>query len=303
MNINEDQIDSVSSQINYTNPDYPGSRNVADADQNLSLEDMFVQLKLPSLPRQIFSTVDIVGATGGVFAVRQKNGTNDFEIVRRNFNLQPVIPIKTGLTLEVIQDIESMFGRDGRALAVDMLRSLANDDENKHCIEFLKTNAVDRGSITYDYNKDSEKRYFQLAQKVHECVLETNAKNIRAFQAWCVLPFKDASSASSVTEYVGGRDMTAHKSLFLCQIGLVKYYLNPDINDDCTYVGVKDDAMPGRSSAYFGNFKSDILKVVLQDSGQQEYYIYNRFGMTLSPLHEESNPMLYKFKIIDQSNG
>jgi len=295
--MNEDQIDNVETQVNYTNPDYPGSRNVADADQNLSLEDMFIQLKLPSLPRQIFSLVDIVGATGGLFAIRQKNDTNDFELVRRNFNLAPSEPIKTGITTEAIQDIEAMYGRDGRAIACDMLRSLANDYENKQCIDFLKTHAVDRGSISYTYGKDSEKRYFQLAQKVHECTLEANSKNIRTFNTWCVLPFNDASSVSSVTEYVGGQDMTAHKSLFLCQIGLVKYYLNPDINDENTYVGIKDVKLPGRSSAYFGNFKSDILKVVLQESGQQEYYIYNRFGMALSPLHTEDNPMLFKFKV------
>ena len=296
--INEDQVDSVETQVNYTNPNYPGSRNVADADQNLSLEDMFIQLKLPSLPRQIFSEVDITGATGGTFAIRQKNNTNDFEVVRRNFNLEPSEPIHTGLTVEVMQDIEAMFGRNGKAIACDMLRSLANDNENKKCLDFLKANAVDNGEIEYTYGKDSEKRYFQLAQKVHECVLEANSKNIRTFSSWCVLPAIDAASISSVTEYVGGVDMTAHHSLYLCKIGLVKYYLNPDINDTNVYVGLKDDRLPGRSSAYFGNFKSDILKVVNQDSGQHEYYIYNRFGMSLSPLHESDNPMLFKFKII-----
>jgi len=295
--INEDQIDSVTTQTNYTKDDYPGSRNVADADQNLSLEDTFIQLKMPSLPRRIFSEVDITGATGGLFAIRQKNDTNDFELVRRNFNLAPSEPIKTGITVEALRDIESMYGRNGISITCNMIRSIANDYENKQCIDFLKLHCVDRGDITYVNGRDSEKRYFQLAQKVHECILEANSKNIRTFEGWCVLPYKDASAVSSVTEYIGGTDQTKHKSLFLSRVGLVSYYLNPDVTDSNVYVGLHDDELPGRSSAYFGNFASDLLRVITQESGQHEYYLYNRFGTALSPLHTEDNPMLFKFKV------
>jgi len=295
--MNEAQVDSVSNQINYTNPDYPGSRNVADADQNLTLSELFVQLKMPSLPRQIFSNVNITGATGGLFAARQKDNTNDFELVRRNFNLSPSEPIKTGLTLEVIQDMESMYGRDGRDVACNILRSIANDAENRQCIDFLKTNCIDEGNVTYSNGNDSEKRFFQLTQKVHECILRANSKNIRTFEGWCVMPFQDAASISSIIEYMHGTDETDHKSLYIGKIGYIKYYLNPVVTDENTYVGLKDDKMTGRSSAYFGNFSSDILKVIIQESGAHEFYIYNRFGLALSPVHTIDNPMLFKFKL------
>ena len=47
------QVDKATDQVNYLNPNYPGSQNIADSDQNLLMGDLFIQLKLPSLPRQI----------------------------------------------------------------------------------------------------------------------------------------------------------------------------------------------------------------------------------------------------------
>jgi len=42
---------------------------------------------------------------------------------------------------------------------------------------------------------------------------------------------------------------------------------------------------------------SDITSVVEQYTGQSQYFIWNRFGLGLNPLHTESNPMLFKFKV------
>ena len=111
------------------------------------------------------------------------------------------------------------------------------------------------------------------------------------------MPYRLVSVITSVMGKVGGIDRTDHRSLYVGECGFVKYYFNPDTSDDAIYVGLHDEDMRGRSSAYFGNFSSDILKVVIQESGQHEYYIYNRFGFALAPEHEDGNPMLFKFKL------
>ena len=60
------------------------SPNVATTDQNLTVGQMFQQTSLPSLGRSIFEVMPITGPTAGLFNLRKKAGTTNFELIRKN---------------------------------------------------------------------------------------------------------------------------------------------------------------------------------------------------------------------------
>lgn len=288
----------------FGNPDPAGSTdpNVQSTDENMSINDMFQQTRLPSLPRQIAAFVNIKGSTGGLFALRNKKDENGndlpvLEVLRQNVAVYDSVPIKTGITQEMVQDLYQMYGKDAYVQICTMLRANANDRENIKCLEFLKNNCVDRGVLDLDNPKNSELNYFNISEKVNQCILEANSKYIRTYESWVVMPFKYHASVMGLTEYIGGDNQGKHYSLNTTRVGLTRYYINPDPNDDNVYVGLKDSKTKSRCSFYFAEYTCTIQSVLDPESGQPNYLIFNRFGIEKNPLHNESEPMLFKFKI------
>ncbi len=295
--LKEGQVDNALDSIDTHNPNYPGDVNIAGNDQNLSVQDIFQQTQFPSLAKQVCSIVHIRGTTGGIFNVREKEGTNDIELVRRNFAIEKLVPIKTRITQEAVEDIKNNFGYDARMYIGTMLRSMANNQENQRLIKFCKEFGVDRGTLTVQDPQNAETNFFNLTLKIHQCILEANAKNIRTFESWAIVPYKYLAAVVGIGRYAGGNLEGDNRNTRLIKIGLTNFYINPDVSDQYVYVGLKDKEFPSRSSIFFGEMASDITSVVEQYTGQSQYFIWNRFGLGLNPLHTESNPMLFKFKV------
>ena len=276
--------------------------NVQSTDENMSINDMFQQTRLPSLPREIGAFVSISGSTGGIFALRNKKDAEgkdlpELEILRQNVAVYPSKPIKTGITQEVVQDLYAMYGKDAYVQICTMLRANANDEENTRCIEFLRNNCVDRGVLDLENIANSEKIYFNISEKVNQCILEANSKYIRTFESWVVMPFKYHASVMGLTEYIGGDNQGKHYSLNTTRVGLTRYYINPDPTDENIYVGLKDSKVKSRSSFYFADYTCSITSAIDPKNGQPTYFIFNRFGIQKNPLHNENEPMLFKFKV------
>ena len=288
----------------FGNPDPTGASdpNIQGTDENMSINDMFQQTRLPSLPRQIAAFVNIKGSTGGLFALRNKKDENGndlpvLEVLRQNVAVYDSVPIKTGITQEMVQDLYQMYGKDAYVQICTMLRANANDRENAKCLEFLRNNCVDRGVLDLDNPKNSELNYFNISEKVNQCILEANSKYIRTFESWVVMPFKYHASVMGLTEYIGGDNQGKHYSLNTTRVGLTRYYINPDPKDDNIYVGLKDSRTKSRCSFYFAEYTCTIQSALDPNNGQPTYFIFNRFGIEKNPLHNESEPMLFKFKV------
>ncbi len=290
-------------KLDYKNPiveDTTGSEdpNIASTDSNLSAEQLFQQTALPSLGRLIFSVIPTSGPTSGIFNIRKKAGTNNFELVRNNLEVYPSESIKTGLTVEVLQDIKNQYGANANQVIGTLLRGLANDQENDRTLAFLTAQAKAEPTLNLTNALNAETCTFEIGQKVHELILKANTKGIRTYDSFCVLPFKYAAAFAALNTYVGGMDKD-ESGLFISEIGNTKFYMNPNPTDTTAYVGLKDAINPSKSSAIFSPYVETVVEAQDPDSGEMSYFIFNRFGIAASPLHVLDNEMLFKFTITD----
>lgn len=270
---------------------------VATTDENLiSATEMFQQAALPSLGRQIFPVIQVNGPTGAIFNIKKKDGVNDFEVLRAEVQVIESAPIKTGLSQEAIQDMQARFGRKARDIVGTLLRGLSNDQENTETIAFLEANSLSVPQLNLSDSLNAETTLFEITQKVNELVLRANAKNMRTFEAYCVLPYIPGAAVSSLNNYVGGDDID-ERGLFLAQIGQVEYFMNPDATSTTAYVGLKDQKNASRSAAVFSPYVADIIEATDSVTGNITMHIFNRFAITASPLNETDNEMMFKFTI------
>lgn len=269
---------------------------IASTDSNLSVDDMFQQTSLQSLGRLIFSVVPTRGPTSGIFNIRKKPGTNNFELLRKNVEVYPSESIKTGLTNEVIQDIKSQYGSNANQVIGTLLRGLANEQENVKTMAFLNAECKAESDLNLTNSLNAEMNTFEIGQKVHELILKANTQNNRTFDSFCVLPYTFAAGFAALNVYVGGMDRD-ESGLFISEIGNTKFYMNPDPTSTTAYVGLKDAVNPSRSSAIFSPYVENVIEAIDPDTGNPVYFIYNRFAIASSPLHVTGNEMLFKFNI------
>lgn len=275
----------------------PGSPDIASTDYNLTVGEMFQQTSLPSLGRSIFEVMPILGPTGGLFNIRKKTGSNDFELVRNNVEVYPSESIPTGLTQEAIQDIRAQFGLSSNKIIGTLLRGLANQQENTRTLQFLEANCKDEADLNLTSPQNAELNTFEIGQKVHELILKANTLNQRTYDSWVVLPYTFAAGFAALNNYVGGMKKD-ESGLFISQVGNTKFYMNPDATSSTAYVGLRDFINPNISAGVFSPYVSDIVESTRQDTGNMSYFIFNRFAITKSPLHVTGDEMMFKFDIV-----
>lgn len=274
----------------------PNDPNIATTDENLSVNAIFQQTLLPSLGRQIFPVVKMHGPTAAIFNIKKKAATNDLELLRSEVQAFGSTSIKSAITKEAIQDLVSQFGKDGKQMVGQLLRGLANEQENTATISFLDTNAVAGTTLTLSDSLNAQTNLFEVTQKVSELVLKMNSLNLRTYEASVVLPYTVAASVMALGKYAGGED-TESRGLFITQIGSVKYFMNPVATSTTAYVVLNDSENMSKSSAVFGKYAENVVETTDPDTGENVYFIFNRFALGLSPLHVAGNEMMYKFTI------
>ena len=295
--IKEDQVDSPSTLPDAPQDNYNGNKDIANVDQNLNVSDIFLQTQYPSLARQISVVSHINGSIGGVFNIREKNSTNEIELVRRNFELYPVVPIASGITKEAVEDMESIYGADAKHYLVTILKSMTNNQENQRLLAFLKENCVDRGEVACSDPINAETVFLNMSLKVNQCILEANSKHVRTFSSWAIAPYRYLAGLNALSCYSDDDRADANFDSYVLKTGLTYWYINPDPSDNNVYVGLVDKVFPARSSLFFGEMACDLREMVNSQTGNLLYEIWDRFGITSNPLHEENDPMLFKFKL------
>lgn len=267
--------------------------NIMSGDKNV-LGRIFQQCNLSSLPRDIFAFLQMGSSSGGVFAMRTKNDDTGIEVIRQNISCEIKDPIKTSITQEAYHDILNMYGEHAFENIAKMFKAETNAQENQKCLAFLKENAHEETALTLA--SDANTNFYNLNEKISECILKVNYKHIRTFKSWAVVPYKLMAHVLAKSIDVNGAQ-TGLCSLHLARIGLTDFYLNPDIDDTNVYVGVNDPETPSKSSAFFGEYVADVTSTLDPVDGSFKFYIFNRFGICVNPLHNSESPMLYKFNV------
>lgn len=277
--------------------------DIANIDQKVPLEHLYMQRGLPSLAESIFQNVELVTPDASVFVLKKKDDTPELELIKGKLQAQGIKPIKTPITEEAIQDLEAMYGeKAAKDYITKMLKGMANAEENKICVKFLQDNAVQADSIVLSSPGVSETSLFEITNKVTELILKMNTKNLRTLCGYCVLPFNKLSSIIAASIYSGSNEIETNDAISELQVstfGPIKFYMNPDVTDENCYVGLRSPTRPDCTSAYYGKYQNEIVTTTNPNTGGKNYIIYDRFALTMSPLHTQENPMLMKFRFED----
>lgn len=263
--------------------------NIAPTDEKLNLQDVYSQLDIPSLGREIFKVYNQNGPMAGIFTLGADG--DKFKLLRKNSEVYDSEPINTGISKEAIQDIEAQFGVDAKKVIAHLLRSLANAQENAKTSEFLNANATPKGDLTLTNKTNAKVIVEELSQKASEEIIDMNSDGFISYQGVVVVPMKYAASFMARSL----EDISAGTSFYVGKTGLVKYYTDPDTtNTDTVYVVLRDE---DRSSAFFSKYTDDIITAVDYDTGAENLFIFNRFAITTNPKHD-TKPMIHSFKIL-----
>lgn len=269
--------------------------DIQGTDANLTVDGMFQQSSVESLAKRVCSVSKITTPSGGIFNIRKKSGTQDFELIRKNIEVYPSTPVKTGITNEAIQDIKNIFGKDYVNIIGKLFRGIANDMENEKLFEFLDSNCKDYGTLTLSDSLNAQTNIFEVTQRVQEIILKMNQKSFRTYESFVILPAEPLAGILATSQLFGNN--LDENGLFITRLGKTSYYLNPNVTSTTAYVGLIDNENPSRSSITFLAYQSQVMDVVNPDNGNTVYFLYNRFGIAASPLHETGKEMLYKFDI------
>ena len=280
------------------------AQNIACTDENLSINGLYQQAKLPSLGRIIFTVSDIHGPTGAIFNVRTKADGSGIEIVRNEVEVYESPAKRTTITTESLQDIVRQYGEDGLKMVAKYLRGVANEEENQRTIQFLKDNAVSAGTLTLTDPRIPDACWREISMKVQDCVLQMNSKNRRTYKAFVVMPYRFGAAMMSLFADMKNSDYADIENLFIGSSGLTDWFVNPDNTDSNIYVGLMDKEGFGKGCAVFSPYTDEIVKAhgsmkdnPLYFTEQTAYFIFNRYAITISPLHTPDNPMIMYFTV------
>lgn len=288
----------------------PADINIATTDENLTVEQMFQQVKLPSLGREIFSVQQMHGPTAALFNIRNRvaqpgnpitlTNANDFQLIRSEVACFPSVAISTGITQEMTQDLKSQYGMEANKIIGSLLRGLANDDENANTLAFLNANSLNGPSLTLSptVRANAELTLFTVTQRVQELVLKMNSLHLVTFDAFAVLPARELAGVMALANYAQGEVRESNSSLYVAKIGKTKFYLNPDPLSTTAYVGLLDPLNMSKSSAVFSPYEETVVNGVNPDTGAEHYHIYNRYAIAVSPLHRLNEELLHMFNIV-----
>ena len=215
-------------------------------------------------------------------------------VKRTSITVEDDAAIDTGFTLESIQDMQAQFGKSAIGFISKTFGGLSSQSENVKLISKLSGWAVASTALTLSNAASSESNVMEISQKVAELIVKMNGKNYRTLDSFVILPQVGAASFLALSSYF--TDTQTESGLFIGKTGRIKYYLNPDPTSVTVYVGLNSQ-IPGNSSVIFSPYKHAVISATDPDSGQTNLFNINRYAMTLNPLSETDNEMLYKFDI------
>ena len=260
----------------------------------------FQELSTNSLIREVAATVPMKYSTGQIVNIARNASTNSFKTVSASMevNTATTNPIQSGLTFEAMTDLNKQYGLDAYTIAGNLLKGITDAAENTAFMSFVDTNSLSTTALTLSDANSAEPSLFEITQRVQELVIKMNTPNFRTFNAWAILPYKNAASISALSQYARGDEETK-KELVMSKIGQTQYYVNPDTAATTAYVGLnsKDKKSMGASSIIMGTFVQELVQSTHVASFQTNIGIVNRYATAVNPLSVSGAEMLMKFTI------
>ena len=281
--------------------------DIANAENSVNdiILSYYMEREVPSIPRDVLNIVKMHGHTNIFFTIKAKSDDSGIEIVKQQLKTVDNPPKRTSITLEALHDIFSVHGLDGIKLVANFLRDHANRDENTDFINFLRTNAVERDPLTLSEPTNSEMTHFEVAKRVQEHIYEMNLKHQRTFEAFAIVPFHQGGAITGLN-YINSFANFQNNKIDVAPIIstyriareiLTDYYVNPDMNDNYVYVGLRSRLNPSCSCGMFGSYQETIKTAVAYETAEQKLFLFNRYGFVLNPAHSANDPFVIKFKI------
>ena len=272
--------------------------NIETTDENLSLPEIYMKMRFPSVGKEIFTNAPVHGPTGAIFAIRGKASKDGYELLRSDVEVFPdMLEKKVEISKEVVEDLQSMFGLDGLKLLAAYLAGFAKEEENDKTLTFLETNCESRPNLTLSEPQNPETTWKEISYKAHQLVLEANMTGKMTYNAFVLLPYKYAASImSDFADLHNSREANIDEA-FVGNSGNLKFFINPNPEADTVYVGLTHPFDTGKSCAVFSEYFNEIREALDPKSGRIKYFIYSKFALTKNPLHTANTPLMFKFKI------
>jgi len=279
---------------------------------NTMLSDLINEKYNSSLAYQICEVFPISSSQGSIYASK-KNLNGDMEIVKKE--IFPTIKnLETGFTLEALEDIRHTFGKDIKKLSKMVLGGISEGEENQTLIDFLDNESEIKTFLTLSNPNNLRTSIYEISKKVSDSIIEMNKESYNTLDGFCILSPSWASSilGSSLSISEGDKRL-----LFVGKVGRCNYYVNPippgnqfdgafnsafannqNANIEYNYVGLMSE-VSGHSSIVFSPHSYEIKYVTDPQTGNNKIFIYNRYDINTSPLHNPSEgiSMLHKFEI------
>jgi len=280
--------------------------NIGNAEFSFNtVIDIFQELPGASLLRELSAKVPMKFSTGQVINVRRNGATNSYETVESllTVNDNSATPLATGISIEVIQDLHAQYSVDGYDIAAKLLKGIVDKEENASLMTWLNANSLSTPALDLETSVNStdpqlkQDRGFEISQRVQELVLKMNTPNFRTYEAFCILPFKNAATISSMNSFMGG-SAENKDNLVISKIGSTSYYVNQDTTATTAFVGLVEKDTLGASSIILGEYQQEILASTQVESFQQNVGIINRYATAINPLSDTGSEMLMKFEIV-----
>ena len=294
---NEEEV--ITEEVSLVEETHNDNIGTADFSFN-SLVKAFEELPTLSLVREIAAVVPMKYSTGQIVNIRRQGATNSFETVVANLTINTATanPIQTGISVEVVQDLQNQYGLDGYKIAANLLKGITDQAENTAFLTFLDANSLATPVLTLTGAGSAETSLFEITQRVQELVIKMNTPSFRTFDAFVILPYKNAASISALSSYVREKELTEER-LVVNRIGKTKYYVNPDVTATKAFVGLSDHDKNslGASSVIMGTFPQEVLRSGVQGTFQQNVGLLNRYATAVNPLSTAGVEMLMSFEI------
>lgn len=272
--------------------------NIETTDENLSLPEIYMKMRFPSVGKEIFTNAPVHGPTGAIFAIRGKASKDGYELLRSEVEVFPdMLEKKVEISKEVVEDLQSMFGLDGLKLLAAYLAGFAKEEENDKTLAFLEANCVSRPNLTLSEPQNPETTWKEISYKAHQLVLEANMTGKMTYNAFVLLPYKYAASIMADFADLHNSSFANIDKAFVGNSGNLKFFINPNPEADTAYVGLTHLFDTGKSCATFSEYFNEIREALDPKSGRIKYFIYSKFALTKNPLHTTTTPLMFKFKI------
>jgi hypothetical protein len=271
-----------------------------------------------SLLWKICDILPLKSTLGRVYVQKKKYLKDEFEVVKKDI-IPQLYDIETGFTREAYQDMLAMYGKEATKSVAEIFRGLMDWFENEKLMAFLDSNAVEQPELVLEGDVDNDIQL--ITTTIAKYIIAMNHKSYKTLEGWCILPWEYASLFLGYwMPFRGEQEVENSEFLYIGRFGKIDYYIDPrksstinsEFSDDYTddyalgdietvdyiYIGMKS-SVPGYGSLIFAPYQYNITEVTDPDTGHSKMFLWNRYGLEISPFHNilEQKHMLYKFKV------